>query len=231
MRDVRVAAARDRYPAFLEWLRDSNRITVALDRRDAPARASEAQDARGLRAGPGVQVARRRGTAELEPRWATRPARSACARRLPWIMWPLFDALRAFGEGTADRDRCWTTAVALEFASACERSAAHAGATASTAQAAVVAAGAWTTAIEACHGLSGRAVRGQMLALVAGRRSATRCLDRRGYLVPRADGRTLVGATMEARRLRCRPHPRRSRTLALQPPRRVLPALAQRRAV
>ena len=61
----------------------------------------------------------------------------------------------------------------------------------------VVCAGAWTARVPGLQGLPVRPVRGQMMAVRGSLTPAAVLFGAGGYAVPRVDGRTLVGATVE----------------------------------
>lgn len=191
------AAARDRYPSYVAWLRDRTGIEVPLSRRGVIQVAVNEAGVRGLAGsmGAGARWLDAVELAELEP---------ALGHGLGGVLhepdgWVdnviLARALRRLVDDhpgvTVAEDRV----VALRAAP--NPAAVGASGTAYEAGRVVLAAGAWSATVAGLpRTLAVEPVRGQMLAY------ATAWLSRAvygptGYVVPRADGRTLVGATME----------------------------------
>ncbi|HEX6051558.1 MAG TPA: FAD-dependent oxidoreductase [Gemmatimonadaceae bacterium] len=190
-------AARERYPAYVDWLRDRTRVDVPLGLRGIVQVAVNDAGVRGLkRAMPdGARWLDRHELAELEPALA-HGLGGVLHERDGWVdNEVLFRALRqlvsehprvALVDDRVARLRFGADAAAIGTNGAVYRGGR-----------AVLAAGAWSALIDGLpRPLAVEPVRGQMLAY------ATAPLSRAvygptGYVVPRADGRTLVGATME----------------------------------
>lgn len=190
-------AARERYPTYLAWLRDRTGIDVPLSQQGIIQLAVNDAGVRGLkRAMPdGARWLDRDELAELEPALA-HGLGGVLHERDGWVdNEVLFRALRqlvtehprvALVDDRVARLRFGPDAAAIGTSGAVYRGGR-----------AVLAAGAWSALIDGLpRALAVEPVRGQMLAY------ATSLLSRAvygptGYVVPRADGRTLVGATME----------------------------------
>jgi len=190
-------AARDRYPTYLEWLRERTGLDVPLSRDGIIQVALNEAGARGLRRGMSAdaQWLDAKELVELEP---------ALSHGLGGVLNPLdgsvdnvrlFEALSAAVERS---DRIWLepdTVIALRFTSAVEA----VGRTGTTyvSNVAVLAAGAWSTTINGLpRAIPVEPVRGQMIAY-AGSPLSRAVYGPTGYVVPRTNGRTLVGATTE----------------------------------
>jgi glycine oxidase len=200
-------AARERWPAFAAELeertglptgyRDSGALVVAADRDDAEAlrRLYEFQHSLGL-----------------ESEWLT-PSR--CREVEPWLSPRVGGGILAHGDGLADPRatvRALATAVgALELGVDVEAiehehgrvTGVHSSAGTIECEQVVVAAGPWSAAL-APVGCAPpvRPVKGQILELRVRGGASVAPLERvlrtpRCYLVPRADGRVVLGATVE----------------------------------
>ena len=190
-------AARERYPTYVDWLRDRTGIDVPLSQQGIIQLAVNDAGIRGLkRAMPhGARWLDRVELAELEPALA-HGLGGVLHERDGWVdNEVLFRALQqlvtehprvALVDDRVVRFRPSPDAAAIGSSGAVYRGGR-----------AVLAAGAWSALIDGLpQALAVEPVRGQMLAY------ATSPLRRAvygptGYVVPRADGRTLVGATME----------------------------------
>jgi glycine oxidase len=190
-------AARDRYPTYLEWLRERTGLDVPLSRDGIIQVALSGAGVRGLRRGMSAdaQWLDAQELVDLEP---------ALSHGLGGVLHPLdgsvdnvrlFEALRTVVEGSPRISIVEDTVVAVRFAPTVEAT----GQTGNryVANVAVLAAGAWSTTIS---GLPRRIpvepVRGQMIAYT-GSPLKRAVYGPTGYVVPRTNGRTLVGATME----------------------------------
>lgn len=191
------AAARDRYPSYLDWLRERSGVDVPLNREGIIQVALNDAGVRGLRrsVSPDANWLDATALADLEP---------ALAHGLGGVFHPddgavdnvrLCEALR---EAVAHDSRVTVIRDAVETIRFTPSIVAvtRSGAT-FKAQHAVLAAGAWSNGIRGLpRPLPIEPVRGQMIAYAT---SPLRHVvyGPTGYVVPRADGRTLVGATME----------------------------------
>lgn len=190
-------AARDRYPSFLEWLHERSPIFVPLNRDGIVQLAVNEAGVRGLQRGMSPEARWLDATelGELEP---------ALAHGLGGVLHPLdgavdnvrlHDALQSVAE-THPRISFARDAI-IEFRFADGVTAKGASGSRYSAGHAVVCAGAWSTTIRGLpRPLPVEPLRGQMVSY------ATAPLRRAvygptGYAVPRSDGRTLIGATME----------------------------------
>ena len=190
-------AARDRYPSYVQWLRDRTGVDVPMNRDGILQVAVNDAGVRGLkRAMPtGARWLERSELTALEP---------ALDHALGGVMhdsdgWVdtavLVDTLRRI---VADDPRISTTdeqVAEVRFGSSAsvitDRGTQH------DAEFVVLAAGAWSPGIAGIpRTLPVEPVRGQMLAYSAALISRA-IYGPTGYVVPRTDGRTLVGATME----------------------------------
>lgn len=191
-------AARDRYPSFLEWLRERSPVSVSLDRAGIIQLALNQAGIRGLQRTmpPDAQWLDATELAELEPSLAhglggvlhpvdgavdnvqLHEALLAAAERDPRI---------AFVRDTIVEIRCRSNSVAVTGASGSVYDAGHV----------VLCAGAWSNTIAGLpRRLPVEPVRGQMVSYAAA--PFTRPVyGPTGYAVPRRDGRTLIGSTME----------------------------------
>jgi glycine oxidase len=190
-------AARDRYPDYLAWLRDETGIDVPLSRDGIIQVALSEAGVRGLRRSmhPDAQWLEHAQLAELEP---------ALSHGLGGVFHQhdgavdnvrLYDALRAVVSAHSRidvADDLITDVGFSPFVAASGRS----GAT-YFAERAVLCAGAWSGLIAGLpRVLPVEPVRGQMISYDG--LPLRRCVyGPTGYVVPRASGRTLVGATME----------------------------------
>lgn len=190
-------AARDRYPTYLEWLRERTGLDVPLSRDGIIQVALNEAGVRGLRRGmsPDAQWLDPRELVELEP---------ALSHGLGGVLNPvdgsvdnvrLFEALRIAVERSRRTSIVEDTVTTVNFAPAVEAT----GQTGSTyaANVAVLAAGAWSTMISGLpRPIPVEPVRGQMIAY-SGSPLTRPVYGPTGYVVPRANERTLVGATTE----------------------------------
>ena len=189
--------ARDRYPTYLDWLRERTGLDVPLNRDGIIQVALNEAGVRGLRrAKPAdAQWLDARELAELEP---------ALRHGLGGVLHPLdgsvdnvrlFEALRAAVDGLATVTIVSDTVTELRFSGLVE--ALGQSGSRYTAEMVVLAAGAWSSTIKGLpRAIPVEPVRGQMIAYVGSplRRAV---YGPTGYAVPRASGRTLVGATNE----------------------------------
>jgi len=190
-------AARDRYPSYIAWLRDRTGIDVPLSRRGILQLAVNAAGIRGLKRSMGADA-----------RWIDAQELSTLEPALShglgavfhehdgWVdNEVLFSALRTFVE-THPRIELTEDRI-VQVGLAADASAVGASGARYVAGKLVLAAGAWSSAISGLpRALPIEPVRGQMLAYSAAPVSRA-VYGPTGYVVPRADGRTLVGATME----------------------------------
>ena len=190
-------AARDRYPSYVAWLRDRTGIDVPLSRSGIIQLAVNAAGIRGLQRSMGaaarwIDAAE---LAELEPS-LSHGLGGVFNEHDGWVdNEVLFQALRTFVEAhprvALTPDHITRIDLADDVAAI-----GHGGTRYPTARL-VVAAGAWSTGLAGLpRVLPIEPVRGQMLAYAAVTVSRA-VYGPTGYVVPRADGRTLVGATME----------------------------------
>lgn len=189
--------ARDRYPTYLDWLRERTGLDVPLNRDGIIQVALNEAGVRGLRRAKPVEAEwlDARELAELEP---------ALSHGLGGVLHPLdgsvdnvrlFEALRAAVEGLATLTIVSDTVTELRFSGLVE--ALGRSGSRYTAEMVVLAAGAWSSTIKGLpKAIPVEPVRGQMIAYVGSplRRAV---YGPTGYVVPRASGRTLVGATNE----------------------------------
>jgi glycine oxidase len=193
-------AARDQYPAWLEWLEERTGIRVALNRRGILQPAASDYAAGQLRSHAAQSIAR---SVWLEPRDVAR-REPALARAAGALFHAedgavdnvrLMDALEAFAAAHRRIREIESPAIALDLAARSVRVRTEDGRTVAG-EYVVVAAGAWTPQIAGVpRRIPVTPVRGQMLALDA-RPLQHVIFGSRGYLVPRGR-RTLVGSTME----------------------------------
>lgn len=191
-------AARDRYPVFLEQLADAGggRVTLNLDGiLELPPSEMEADRLRGM-AGPGVTWLEPADVVGVEP---------GCAAPFGALHHEadgavdnvaLVAALRRALATRADVIRVAAAAVAIRVSEHQATVRLVEGGTVSAGRV-VLAAGAWSAGLEGLpRPLPVEPVRGQMVGFGA---AATRHVlyGAHGYAVPRSDGRTIVGATME----------------------------------
>jgi glycine oxidase len=193
-------AARDRYPSYLEWLRDRSGVDVPLNQSGIIQVAVSDAGLRGLRRSMPAEADWLDATAlhELEP---------ALAHGLGGVFHAtdgavdnvrLYEALRTAVERQARAIIVEDSIVGVTFSSSAVVATGQSGAT-HTADRVVLAAGAWSDSINGLpRPLPVEPVRGQMIAY----ETALPLLNRAvygptGYVVPRANGRTLVGATTE----------------------------------
>ena len=190
-------AARDRYPTYVEWLRDTTGLDVPLSRDGIIQVALNEAAVRGLKRAMSSDARwlDARELIELEP---------ALSHGLGGVLNPvdgsvdnvrLFEALRVAVERSPRISITEDTVVAVKFGRAAEA----VGRTGKTyaANMAVLAAGAWSTMIDGLpRAIPVEPVRGQMIAYT-GSPLRRPVYGPTGYVVPRTDGRTLVGATTE----------------------------------
>ena len=190
-------AARDRYPTYVEWLRERTGLTVPLNRDGIIQVAVNEAGVRGLRRGmpPDAEWLDAGSLSGLEP---------ALSHALGGVLHPLdgavdnvllHRALRAVVEAHSRAGIVSDTVAKISF----RRSVDATGQTGQTysAERVVLAAGAWSATIAGLpRPIPVEPVRGQMIAYDAAplRRAV---YGPTGYVVPRANGRTVVGATME----------------------------------
>jgi glycine oxidase len=189
--------ARDRYPAYIDWLYDRTGLDVPLNRDGIIQVALNEAGVRGLRRAKPAEAEwlDARELAELEP---------ALSHGLGGVLHALdgavdnvrlFEALGAAVAGLARVTVVSDTVKELRFNSHVEA----VGQTGSrySADAVVLAAGAWSSTITGLpRAIPVEPVRGQMIAY-AGSPLRRAVYGPTGYVVPRTNGRTLVGATSE----------------------------------
>jgi glycine oxidase len=190
-------AARDRYPTYLEWLLELTGLAVPLNRDGIIQVALNEAGVRGLRRAKPAEAEwlDARELAELEP---------ALSHGLGGVLHPLdgsvdnvrlFEALRVAVDALTEVTIVPDTISELRFADQVE--AVGRSGSRYTAQTVVLAAGAWSATITGLPKMIPvEPVRGQMIAY-AGSPLRRAVYGPRGYLVPRASERTLVGATTE----------------------------------
>ena len=189
--------ARDRYPTYVDWLRERTGLEVPLNRDGIIQVALNEAGVRGLRGAKPEEAEwlDARELAELEP---------ALSHGLGGVLHPLdgsvdnvrlFEALRTAVDGLATLTIVSDTVTELRFSGLVE--ALGRSGSRYTAEMVVLAAGAWSSTIKGLpRAIPVEPVRGQMIAYVGSplRRAV---YGPTGYVVPRASGRTLVGATNE----------------------------------
>ena len=190
-------AARDRYPTYLEWLRERTGLDVPLNRDGIIQVALNEAGVRGLRRAmpPDAQWLDARELAQLEP---------ALDHGLAGVLHPLdgsvdnvrlFEALRTAVEELPRVAIVPDTIAELRFRRPIE--AVGRSGTVYAAETVVLAAGAWSATIAGLRrAIPVEPVRGQMIAY-AGSPLRRAVYGPTGYVVPRTNGRTLVGATAE----------------------------------
>jgi len=191
-------AARDRYPSFIDWLRDRSGVDVPLNRDGILQVAVTGAGVRGLQRSmpPEAEWLDASALHLLEP---------ALSHGLGGVIHPtdgavdnvrLYEALMAAVRRESRIRIAEDIIVDIGFSESGVAATGRSGAT-YTADQAILAAGAWSSSIRGLpRPLPVEPVRGQMIAY------ATSPLRRAvygptGYVVPRANGRTLVGATTE----------------------------------
>ncbi|HUO51653.1 MAG TPA: FAD-dependent oxidoreductase [Gemmatimonadaceae bacterium] len=191
-------AARDRYPAFLDWLQRATGVTVPSGRDgilQLPATPADVSRLRQLAQGDAVWLTVH-DLRTLEP--AIEAGLGALLHQKDgWVdNAALVGALRAYAAGAAGIDCVDDRAVAIEpsadgAAVRCASGRHHTGSSV------IVATGAWTRDLAGLpRSLPVLPVRGQMLSLSA---SPIRhvAFGGGGYAVPRPGGETYIGSTME----------------------------------
>ncbi len=190
-------AARDRYPEYIDWLRERAGIDVPLNRDGIIQVAVNEAGARGLRRGMSDDATwlDSRELTELEP---------ALAHGLGGVLHPidgsvdnvvLFDALRVAVERAPRITRVDDTIVELRLGDSAR--AIGRGGSEYSCGTIVLAAGAWSATLTGLpRPLPVEPVRGQMIAY-EGSPLRRPVYGPTGYVVPRTNGRTLVGATSE----------------------------------
>ena len=189
--------ARDRYPSYLEWLRERTGLDVPLNRDGIIQVALNEAGVRGLRRAKPAEAEwlDARELAELEP---------ALSHGLGGVLHPLdgsvdnvrlFDALRATVDGLTGVTVASDTVTEFRFPGPVE--ALGRSGSLYRAEMVVLAAGAWSSTIKGLpRPIPVEPLRGQMIAY-AGSPLRRAVYGPAGYVVPRASGRTLVGATTE----------------------------------
>ena len=191
-------AARDRYPSFLDWVRQATGVTVALDRNgiiELPATPADASRLRDQAQGDAAWLTLS-DLRKLEPALTV-----SCGGLLHQVDgWvdnaALFAALRAYALRAPAITVVEDRAVAIEPAGdaatvRCASGRHHTG------SALVIATGAWVRDLAGMpRSLPVVPVRGQMIALSAAPFQHV-VFGGGGYAVPRSNGETLVGSTME----------------------------------
>ena len=190
-------AARDRYPAYIDWLRDRCGTTVALNREGIIQVALTEAGVRGLQRGMGADARwlDERDLHDLEP--ALRHGVGGVLNPLDGAVdnVQLYEALLA----TVRSDRRIALGddaiVDLAFPGVAEATGENG--TVYRGDRVIVAAGAWSSLLRGLpRPIPVEPVRGQMIAY-AGSRLTRVVYGPTGYVVPRASGITLVGATTE----------------------------------
>jgi glycine oxidase len=191
-------AARDRYPGYLAWLAERTGVVVPLNREGILDVALDDATATRLRerARAGARWLDERELADLEP--ALAPARGA-------VLHPddgavdnvrLMDALERLAASEAAIEVVRASATEVDLAGSRPRLVTSHGERFSCGVV-VLAAGAWSPHLRGLpRSLPIEPVRGQMVAFAAAPLRHV-AYGGAGYLVPRADGRTLAGSTME----------------------------------
>ncbi len=190
-------AARDRYPTYVEWLRERTGLEVPLNRDGIIQVALNESGVRGLRRAKPAEAEwlDARELAHLEP---------ALSHGLGGVLHPLdgsvdnvrlFEALQAAVDGLARVTVVSDIVTEVRFNGQVE--ALGQSGSRYSANAMVLAAGAWSSTITGLpRAIPVEPVRGQMLAYTGSplRRAV---YGPTGYVVTRTNGRTLVGATSE----------------------------------
>jgi glycine oxidase len=190
-------AARDRYPAYVEWLRERTGITVPLNRDGIIQAAMTEAGVRGLRRGmpPQAEWLDAKALHKLEPSLGHALGGVFHATDGATDNVLLHRALSAFVESHARIaiSGCAVTTISFPHS---VRITCSDGSTYS-ADRVVLAAGAWGSTISGLpRALPVEPVRGQMISYA--HKLVDRCVyGPTGYVVPRPDGRTLIGATTE----------------------------------
>jgi glycine oxidase len=190
-------AARDRYTTYLEWLRDRTGLDVPLNRDGIIQVAVNEAGIRGLKRAmsAGAEWLDAGELAKLEP---------ALSHGLGGALHPLdgsvdnvrlFEALQVAVERSPRISVIRDTIAALRFGAPVV--AVGQTGNAYRAEVVVLAAGAWSTTIPGLpRAIPVEPVRGQMIAY-SGSPLRRAVYGPTGYIVPRANSRTLVGATSE----------------------------------
>ena len=191
-------AARDRYPGYLADLRERTGVDVPLNRLGVIRLARDDQAAAAMRASlpEGARWLSASEAAELEP--ALAPSSGAAFHPDDGAVNNLV-LMRALKHAIGHHERVRVigdAVIEIGFDDAGVRAATRDERTL-VAPRMVLAAGAWAPAVEGLpRALPVEPVRGQMMS-VASRALRHVVYGGHGYVVPRADGRTLIGATME----------------------------------
>ena len=189
-------AARDRYPSYIEWLRERCGFTVPLNREGIIQVALTDAGVRGLRRGMSAEAQwlDERDVHAIEP---------ALQHALGGVLNPhdgavdnvqLYEALLSTVRSHPRVALVDDTIVELAYPGVVEAIGQHA---AYAADRVVVAAGAWSNLLRGIpRPIPVEPVRGQMISYLGVPMSRV-VYGPTGYVVPRASGRTLVGATTE----------------------------------
>ena len=202
-------SSRDRYPAFAAELLDETGVDIELDRAGTLYLAFTDEDVREIRerfewqqkASLAVEHLSADETRRMEP-FVSPDVREALFFPNDWQVEnrKLCTALRRYAElnGIEIREKTSVEKVIVEDGRV---TGAETDSGAIGADKTVLATGAWTSLIklgDADMPLKVEPVRGQMIAFQTAKRLFQRVIySRRGYIVPRADGRILAGSTSE----------------------------------
>jgi glycine oxidase len=191
-------AARDRYPAYIEWLKEQTGIEVPLNRDGIIQVAVSEAGVRGLRRGmtESAEWLDNRQLVELEP---------ALSHGLGGVLHPLdgfvdnvqlYNAVRTAAAGDKRIAIIGDIVTQISWDSFAVQAQGRAGTTYRT-ERVVLAAGAWSPMISGLpRSIPVEPLRGQMIAY-AGSPLRRAVYGPTGYVVPRANARTLIGATNE----------------------------------
>ena len=191
------AAARDRYPAYIDWLRNRTGIDVPINRDGIIQLAVNDAGVRRLQRGMSghARWLDARELSRLEP---------ALSHALGGVLHPLdgwvdnvrlLEAMRMAASGHSRITIVPDRVSAVEFSH--DARATLRGGQTFAGQHLVLAAGAWSATIAGLpRPVPVEPVRGQMISY-AGSPLTRAVYGPTGYVVPRSDGRTLVGATAE----------------------------------
>ena len=191
-------AARDRYPSYVDWLRDRSGIDVPLNRDGIIQLAVTDAGVRGLQRSmpPEAQWLDARALHDLEPALSHGLGGVFHANDGAVDNVRLYEALVSAVERETRVTIVRDTVVGVAFTGSAVVATGRGGAT-YAGDRAVLAAGAWSSSITGLpRPLPVEPVRGQMIAYASS--LVRRCVyGPTGYVVPRPNGRTLVGATTE----------------------------------